>query len=324
MYQYDRPKCLQYVIRSSRWYLFFKTLTTRSNFKRRSTRSKVAGAAPAKESKRTRSPDASTPAGVETQEAGVPTAERPAKRARSVSVDPVAEKDASEGAKKTTDPGRNLEPPFAPSEASDAGLKGNFDLYAMNLPFLRDVYLPDDSATPQHEALYNKILEFQAEKDFSAQLFLPDPDAASQKPGRFESGAVCDPVSDESLSIKTVSVVHKGSLVFSESEKDKFATPVSSGPGVTTTFALAAHNCGIASVSGTLKMKQVPVRAKVSAACDDGQPLELFEGHFTVGVSYGSMYMRKGHGSGQSVKAAFGAVRARKDADGNEVGLGKL
>ncbi|KAJ6520457.1 hypothetical protein C8R45DRAFT_60969 [Mycena sanguinolenta] len=58
----------------------------------------------------------------------------------------------------------------ATNASSPVSLSGKFDLYAMQLPFLAKVYLPQGESEPQFIALHKKILEYQAKPDFTAML----------------------------------------------------------------------------------------------------------------------------------------------------------
>ncbi|KAH8111466.1 hypothetical protein DFH11DRAFT_1546578 [Phellopilus nigrolimitatus] len=157
------------------------------------------------------------------------------------------------------------------SEASaETKLKGNFDIYSMNL---------------KYEALHAKILSFQAKKDKTAQLFLPDPETLNST-GLFRTGAI-------------------------QSEKDSFITSVSDGPGVHAHIRIVDGGYGIESSSGVLKLKQVPIWTKSNVS--GGERLELFEGHFAF---------HEGPWDGDDFETAVWAVRAKKDDDGKEIGLG--
>lgn len=202
--------------------------------------------------------------------------------------------------------------PAAVVEPTPAKLAGNFDIYAMYLPFLKKEYLPDGSSTPQFERLYKSILTYQAKNDRTGRCFLPD----TNSEGRFETVDLEDPMEEMPFDICINSIVTKDAMGFTPSELASFVTPktVAQGKGVTAKMELVEEHCGIASASGKFKM----ARAWVG---EGDEPVELFEGYLEFGVKFGSMYTRKRLGSGTSCKFAFWAVRARKDEDGNEIGL---
>ncbi|KAA1473121.1 hypothetical protein DENSPDRAFT_751195, partial [Dentipellis sp. KUC8613] len=70
--------------------------------------------------------------------------------------------------------------------------------------------------------------------------------------------------------------------------------------------------CFIEGGNGSVKMRRVWTG-------EGGE--ELFEGYWTLWVGYGAMMARKGFGRGDTYRGAFWAVRARKDAEGNEIGI---
>ncbi|KAK0506675.1 hypothetical protein EDD18DRAFT_1097922 [Armillaria luteobubalina] len=195
---------------------------------------------------------------------------------------------------------------------------GKFDLYAMVLPFLSKVYLPTNSpSTPQYEELYKTILTYQAKPDFSAQVVLPD--APYAKDGVAGSRALCDPMEclPYDLSLEDIKAVNK--LSYTEHQKSFFLardSDVGSGPAITANTGIIDGGCGIQTARGKFMMKRVWTKAN-----PDGTLTELFEGFFSLMISYSNLYKRKGHGSGDDTEFAFWAVRARRDVDGKEIGL---
>ncbi|PBK89256.1 hypothetical protein ARMGADRAFT_1065144 [Armillaria gallica] len=195
---------------------------------------------------------------------------------------------------------------------------GKFDLYAMVLPFLSKVYLPtNSSSTPQYEELHKTILTYQAKPDFSAQIVLPD--APYTKDGVAGSRALRDPMEclPYDLSLENIKAVNK--LSYTEHQKSFFLardSDMESGPAVTANTGIIDGGCGIQTARGKFIMKRVWTKAN-----PDGSLIELFEGFFSLMISYSSLYKRKGHGSGDDTEFAFWAVRARKDANGKEIGL---
>ena len=94
-----------------------------------------------------------------------------------------------------------------------ANLSGNLDLYSMNLPFLKKVYLPESGSKPQYEKLYHEILTFQKEKDWSGQMYLPKPNSLER--GQFQCHE------DMPFKIAFDNVEFSENLTFSANEKKK-------------------------------------------------------------------------------------------------------
>ncbi|PIL30062.1 hypothetical protein GSI_07795 [Ganoderma sinense ZZ0214-1] len=192
---------------------------------------------------------------------------------------------------------------------------GNFDLYAMSLPFLSSVFAPKRD----YAALLKTIRTYQAKPDNTAQIFLPED---TSKSGRFESLAVLDPIQEWPFDLALRSLARKPTLTFTAremSDNAKFfsgagAGSPAKGPGVTAAVALAYDQCGIASSKGAFKMR----RAWVSA---DGRD-EVFEGVFSVSIIYSSLYRGKCDETACRETFAFWGVRARVGEDGKEIGLG--
>lgn len=200
----------------------------------------------------------------------------------------------------------------------------------MHLPFLSKVYFPSSGSKtePDYESLYNAILTYQAKPDMSARVFLPDLAPGVQKTkGRFRSSGIRDPMEELPFDISIYALKPKpasgaGKLTFTSSELDKFITPEtctsSDTPGVSGKMKIAlGGGCGIAASSGVFKMKG-PVWSKVKASASgsegsEKEVMEIFEGHFSLNITHGSMYSSRGHGPGSHVKLAFWAIRARKD-----------
>ncbi|KIK91043.1 hypothetical protein PAXRUDRAFT_651019 [Paxillus rubicundulus Ve08.2h10] len=207
-------------------------------------------------------------------------------------------------------PPPNLPPPT---------FSGNFDLYGMYLPFLAKVYLPAGATIPDYTAVYDRILASQAKHDSTARCFLAPPDTSSSAPpfGRFESSTVLDPMVERPFDIKLGAFTYKKSLTFTPTERTSFQAPDQStdGPGLVGHTDLPV-TCGIKGAKGVFKIR------RVWATEDHGSTKELFEGFFSFGVCYDSMYRKAGHGNGAAYKFAFWAVRAMKDNTGKEIGLG--
>ncbi|KAJ7446072.1 hypothetical protein FB451DRAFT_1412435 [Mycena latifolia] len=130
----------------------------------------------------------------------------------------------------------------APKKKSTApespSLAGKFDLYAMELPFLSEVYLPEGETKPQFGALYQTILKYQAKPDFTAYAALEDP----------MEGLPWD------IALKDLARVDK--LVFPPAERALFVTPPREGvPGITGRTGLARGHCGVQAASGVFRMQ---------------------------------------------------------------------
>ncbi|KAF9459492.1 hypothetical protein BDZ94DRAFT_1284344 [Collybia nuda] len=203
-----------------------------------------------------------------------------------------------------------------PVVLEDKIFSGNFDIYSMRLPFLAKEYLSKESSIPQFEQLYKTILTYQAKNDRTGQCFL----ANANTNGRFRAPSLQDPMEGFPFDITINSITIKDPLTFSSSELANFLTPktIKKERGVTAMMKLVDDHCGIASASGSFKM----TRAWMKAATGDEEPAELFEGHAAFKVNFSGLYKRKGHGSGTSCEFAFWAIRAKKDENGEEIGLG--
>ncbi|KAJ7604289.1 hypothetical protein DFH06DRAFT_1310591 [Mycena polygramma] len=193
------------------------------------------------------------------------------------------------------------------------GPHDKFDLYAMELSFLAEVYLPPGQSTskPQFSALYDKVLEYQAKSDSTAQCVIPDAPVDSskaknkantkdtteeQKSGRLESAVFEDPMEGAPWDIALVDLKVCDPVVFPPKERKQFAT----APQV---------NC-----RGPYGAGDEPLRR---AECGWSVPHAACMG----GGAWSGLYKRKRHGGGEAIGFPFWEVRARKDAAGREVGL---
>ncbi|KAJ7270629.1 hypothetical protein B0H12DRAFT_1008888, partial [Mycena haematopus] len=200
---------------------------------------------------------------------------------------------------------------------------GKFDLYAMELPFLASVYLPpgQSASAPRFGALYDKILEYQAKPDSTAQCVIPAVPfkgiPEDQKRGRLESAVFEDPMEQAPWAIALVDLQAVPALDFPLAERKQFATPPQTdcGPGIEGRTALAEGHCGVQRAGGVFRMQRAWGGERA------GNAVELWEGYLSFDVVYSGMYRRKGNGNGESIGFPFWGVRARKDADGKEIGL---
>ncbi|KAM5531977.1 hypothetical protein V8D89_014377 [Ganoderma adspersum] len=206
-----------------------------------------------------------------------------------------------------------------PSPAAAPSFRGNFDLYAMSLPFLNSVFAPKRD----YAALLKTIRTYQAKPDNTARIFLPGPEDDAAKHGRFESPVVLDPLQEWPFDLALRSLTLKDALAFTARETSDaaqfFSDPPTAkakakAPGVAAAVALARDQCGISSSKGAFKMR----RAWVS---EDGKD-EVFEGVFSVSIVYSSLYRSKCDESACRESFAFWAIRARVGEDEKEIGLG--
>ncbi|PIL26436.1 hypothetical protein GSI_12194 [Ganoderma sinense ZZ0214-1] len=268
--------------------------------------------------KRARSPAGTKAAGGKTQTRSSKRTKKDASEAATTTGDePKSQEEAVESASTEAEAPKADQPedpkPTAPS------FHGNFDLYAMELPFLNSVFTPKRD----YAALLKTIRTYQAKPDNSGQIFLPaDLDASEPPTGRFRSGAIRDPLECMPFDLALDSLALTDSLKFTARENTKHAfysepnaVSSSSMPGITASVELEDSHCGIASTRGTFKMR----RAWVSA---DGAD-EVFEGFFSLKIVYSGLYRRKCFENSLDVPSLpFWAIRARVDKDGKEIGLG--
>ncbi|KAJ6455322.1 hypothetical protein C8R47DRAFT_1082776 [Mycena vitilis] len=217
---------------------------------------------------------------------------------------------------------------------ADRGPHGKFDLYAMELPFLADVYLPpgQSASEPQFSALYDKILEYQAKPDSTAQCVIPGAPvhssktknkadakdtAEEQKSGRLESAIFEDPMEGAPWEIALVDLKVCDPIVFPPKERKQFATApqVNCGRGIEGRTELAMSHCGVQSAGGVFRMQRAWTGKR------GGDTVEVWEGYLSFNVVHSGLYKRKRHGGGQAIGFPFWGVRARKDEAGKEIGL---
>ncbi|KAJ7723789.1 hypothetical protein B0H16DRAFT_1385179 [Mycena metata] len=207
------------------------------------------------------------------------------------------------------------------TKPAQPALVGKFDIYAMELPFLAKAYLPTSTSEPQFSELYETILTYQAKSDFTARCVLPaskeDSDKDNDKPGRLSSAVLEDPMEGMPWDIALVDLQRVEPVVFLAKERKEFATPprTNCGAGIEGHTVLEDSNCGVQSAGGVFRMQRAWTGDR------GGEKVEVFEGYLSFNVVYSGMYRRKGHGSGQKIGFSFWAVRARKGADGLEIGL---
>ncbi|KAK7032677.1 hypothetical protein R3P38DRAFT_2699993 [Favolaschia claudopus] len=196
---------------------------------------------------------------------------------------------------------------------------GKFDLYRMELPFLKKVYLPPARTTdaPQFEALYDTIVPLQTKSDFSGRCVIPSEASKYLLDGRLESVDMQDPMEEMPWEIALTDLEVVDAVVFTEQERYKFLTAPKKncGKGIQGRTELATDHCGVDEAEGVFRMQRAWVGER------DGKDVEMWEGFLSFNVSHSGMYRRKGHGGGQKSGFPFWAVRARKDDNGDEIGL---
>ncbi|KAF7290763.1 hypothetical protein MIND_01317200 [Mycena indigotica] len=189
---------------------------------------------------------------------------------------------------------------------SNAFPGGNFDLYAMALPFLRTALQPPGGKKLDYPALRQLIAEKQSKNDKSGKVALALPSAGNGY-GRFSSNAsrYCDPMEEMPFDIGLASVRKVDSVTFSTSERALFWPEApASGPGLEGGLTLLEQSCGIDSLTGSFKLCTVPIFTT-------SNPKDaMYAGVLSFDVRYGSIYRRKQHGPGQKDAFGFWAVPA--------------
>ena len=228
---------------------------------------------------------------------------------------------------ETMSPATKSKPDDHPNTAPPS-FHGNFDLYAMELPFIHSKFTPERD----YAALLKVLRYHQARPDSSAQIYLPgSDDFLIGVPGRLRSLPIKDPLEGMPHRLALTSLALHNSVAFTAQETTEdalYSAPSSSTavPGVTATVALVDRRCcggvitmAMAEGEGTFKMR----RAWVSA---DGKD-EIFEGFFSVDIGYASTCICGAIDEDDIVESLdvympFWAIRARVGPDGREVGLG--
>ncbi|KAK0449050.1 uncharacterized protein EV420DRAFT_1767108 [Desarmillaria tabescens] len=243
----------------------------------------------------------------------------PAKRSRSSDVESDASSEVSEPeapAKrvKTDTKTTTAQATKAVDEKPDFG--GKFDLYNMSLDYLcRFAHGETD-----YEAIYIAILEHQEKSEFSAQVAIP------KAPYFAEDGAAKDPafcIEDMDIppfplllkyirAVDTIGYTDMELNFFPESDDDAVRI---NAPGLMADLKLARRNPSASCCSGKFLMHRCWMQTK-----GDGSIVELFEGYFDVSLSYGKTKF-DGHACSADSVFGFWAVRARKDENGEEIGV---
>ncbi|KAA1473120.1 hypothetical protein DENSPDRAFT_839549 [Dentipellis sp. KUC8613] len=277
--------------------------------KRKSTEG---ASAPAKKAKTAAAASKDTTRTEKVITSATPAANDPAQAKPDASGDTVSA-DAPAPAKKTTSASA-AKPTAAAAKSQPAGpllprFTGKFDLYSTQLPFLKTKYLPKGVSQPSFAAVHKEILLYQAKDDFSMRMVLSDEGDG----GLFTCNQIVNPMSEEELGPVDVVRGAAGKVKFGADEV-AHAGLVGTAQGWSAKMILDERNCGcfINGGAGSVKMRRV-------WASEGGE--ELFEGYWTLKVKYSATMARKGFGRGDSYSGGFWAVRARKDAEGNEIGI---
>ena len=122
------------------------------------------------------------------------------------------QEDVVEGVEKTA-PAQTDKPEEASTKAPS--FHGNFDLYAMCLPFLNSVFAPQRD----YAALLKTIRMYQAKPDNSAQIFFPE-DLSASPDGRLRSGGIQDPLECMPFDIALTSLALEDRIAFTSRELD--------------------------------------------------------------------------------------------------------
>lgn len=158
----------------------------------------------------------------------------------------------------------------------------------MKLSFLHDVYCPKKGKEVYPEELYLEMKKYQLKNDRTAKVNIPA-DYEVGKAGTFTSRIFSDPMEGLPFDIEVDSLKKAPSIQLDA----QYSRPKNAwdGPGIVGRFTL--NTCGVSRTSGNFKIR--PLWKKITAS---GVELELFEGSFSLDITYSSLYKRKGHGSG--------------------------
>jgi hypothetical protein len=208
---------------------------------------------------------------------------------------------------------------------------GNFDLYSM-CDLIEEGQVPREPF-PQCDEVYDAIIN--SNPGITAQCYLGAPvspydedefdlgsdDADANVPasmGQFRGPTICDPFVEQLYNVIITSIEAQDSLAFTE-ELDQFPTRDSdpSGPGMTAQLELAGSgHPGVDSASGYIKFVRLWTKAG-----PNGELLEVFEAYLNLEVVFEWDFRFRGHGRSENNELAFWAVRAKKDHNGQEIGL---
>lgn len=201
-------------------------------------------------------------------------------------------------------------------------------MYAMCLPFLVKVYLPNgpDDGPPRYQEFIEKLLSLQADGNRTSQCHLTpplDPNLTTAAYGRFESLTIKSPITDEILDISLYSMAY-GGIAIKPQDRELFPgwrwmRPES---GIVGQMGLSCAHKGIADLKGTFRMKRVWGPAKLQGEGD--KTMELFEGILEFKVSFDEEHRALYRRNGDHYKYAFWAIRALEDESRHVGGRKKI
>ncbi|KIY68234.1 hypothetical protein CYLTODRAFT_489964 [Cylindrobasidium torrendii FP15055 ss-10] len=185
----------------------------------------------------------------------------------------------------------------ADKDAASERPNGSFDLYIMDLPFLKKALMPAGASAPNYPALYKDLVARQSKKDRSGQVNFGEHNGAM----RVFAPGFSDPMEESpyDLTLSGVKVVGKTSFTSKELAKFFPAPPSTDGSGMIVADLNVDGGCGVASASGKIKMMVNPSQ-------------KMYFGTLALKVSYSGLYRRKGHGSGTNETFAFWAIKSRE------------
>lgn len=182
------------------------------------------------------------------------------------------------------------------------------------------------TATPHFEEVFNAIAKTTTAH--AAQIYLASSDSlldledidGEEILGRMKGPGIVDPFVQEPYDMFVTSVETESLIEWTDDELMQFperdSDPVGPGINAKTILGSDGHHGMVQSAGGYIKLARV--WSKVGA---NGQLLELFEGYCSLEVVYEWKFMKKGHGQRGYEGFSFWAVRAKKDENGNEIGL---
>ncbi|EPQ50666.1 hypothetical protein GLOTRDRAFT_96913 [Gloeophyllum trabeum ATCC 11539] len=210
---------------------------------------------------------------------------------------------------------------MAPSSAPpEPKYYGNLDVYATTLPGLGEIYLPIGQSFPQFEDVYHALLAYQAKSLHTGRCYLPPDSVTSEAAtGRWRAACVYDPVAEKAFDVGLREIVETNAFKFNTKVRNLFPGPACrpAGAGVSAKTYLQNNYIGVKGSAGVFKLKRVWVKTDPRTA----ELQELFEGYFSLRVSYDPDYRKKKIEEGAKFSIAFWAVRAARDVDGKEIGL---
>lgn len=203
---------------------------------------------------------------------------------------------------------------------------GNFDLYDMSLPFLKDAFLGTGLARamplPNYQALYDEMISYQLRNDYTAQFYLAaanDNDRGA--PSQMKARGIMDE-KERPRDIRLLDLREVDHVVFEGSERGFFhcMEDIPDGMGVVgETSTLGGGGQGIFKLTRAwVELDEgegegkAPAESGLPVKGKSTRPKEVFEGCFKLGFP----------GGGKTHQSAFWAVRARVERR-KELGLVK-